>query len=63
MCFLSGLVGSWELWFIPTEHSYLDSLSYIKKQQEQAEAQKNNIIKAINSGSLFSISVPCIEAR
>ena len=45
--------GYLEFWFISTKHLYLENLSYIEKQQEQAEAQKKNILKAINSGSLF----------
>ena len=39
LCFLSCPVGTWEVWFISTKHLYLENLSYIKKQQEQAEAQ------------------------
>ena len=37
--FLSCTVGTWEIWFILTKHLYLEVLSYIKKQQEQTEAQ------------------------
>ena len=40
-------------WLISSKHIYLENLNHIKKQQEQAKAQKNNIIKAINSDSLF----------
>ena len=40
-------------WLISSKHIFLESLNYIKKQQEQAEAQTNNIIKAIKSESLF----------
>ena len=45
--------GYFPLWLISSKHIFLGSLSYIKKQQEQAEAETNNIIKAINSESLF----------
>ena len=45
--------GHLEFWFISIKPLYLENLSYIKKQQEQAEAQQNNIIKTISSGSLF----------
>ena len=39
LCFLSCTVGTWSFWFISTERLYLESLTYIKKQQEYAEAQ------------------------
>ena len=41
--------GYLEFWLISTQHLYLENQSYVKKQQELAEAQQNNI----NSGSLF----------
>ena len=44
------------LWLISSKHIFLENLSYLKKQQEQAEAQANNIIKAFNSGNLFQLS-------
>ena len=31
--------GYLEFWFISTKHLYLENVSYIKKQQEQVEAQ------------------------
>ena len=31
--------GYMEFWFISTKHLYLENLSYIKKQQEQAKAK------------------------
>ena len=37
--FLSCTVGTWDLWFISTKHLYLENLSYIKKQEEQAKAE------------------------
>ena len=37
--FLSCTVGTWEFRFISTKHLYLENLSYIKKQQEQTQAQ------------------------
>ena len=40
-------------WLISSKHICLESLNYIKKQQEQAEAQKKNFIKVFNSESLF----------
>ena len=43
--------GYLEFWFISSKHLYLENLSYIKKQQKQAEDKQNNIIKAINGGS------------
>ena len=45
--------GYLEFWLISSKHFYLESLSYIKKQQKQAEAKQNNNIKTINTGSLF----------
>ena len=45
LCFLSCTLGTWEVWFFSTKNLYLENLSYIKKQQEQAEAQTKNIIK------------------
>ena len=56
LCFLSCIVGTWGFGLFQQKHLYLQSLSYIKKQQEQAEAQQNNIIKIINSRSLFELS-------
>ena len=47
------LCGYLEVWFISTKPLYLENLSYLKKQQEQAELQQNNIIQTINSESLF----------
>ena len=44
------------LWLISSKHIYWETLSYLKKQQEHAEAQANNIIKAFNSESLFQLS-------
>ena len=45
--------GYLEFWLISSKHFYLENLSYTNKEQEQAEAQTNNIMKAINSESLF----------
>ena len=45
-------VGTY-LWLTSSKLICLQNLNYIKKQQEQAEAKQNNIIKAINSESLF----------
>ena len=45
--------GYLEFWFISTKHIYLENVTYIKKQHDQAEVQQINIIKIINSGSPF----------
>ena len=39
LCFLSCTEGTWSLGFFQQTNLYLENLSYIKNQQEQAEAQ------------------------
>ena len=47
--YLGALVYS----FISSRHWYLEDLSYIKKQQQQAEAQNKQYHQSSNSGRLF----------
>ena len=51
-----GYLGAFVYHFILPQHWHLESLSYSRKQQEQAEDKQKNIIKRINSGGLFQIS-------
>ena len=39
--------------FISSKHWHLENLTYIKKQQKQAEEQNKQHHQSINSGSLF----------
>ena len=48
-----GYLGALVYLFISPKDWHLENLSYIKEQQDQAEAQTKNDIKIINSGSLF----------
>ena len=47
-----GYLGALVYYFISSKHWDVENLSYIKKQQEQAEAQNKQYHQSINSGSL-----------
>ena len=67
--FLCCTVGTWELWIISTKYLYFENLSYMKKQQEQAEAhtkqyhQSNQQWKPVLTSSwLLSLTGRCFLA-
>ena len=48
-----GYLGGLVYYFNSSKFWHLETLSYLKKQQEQAEAQNKQYHQSINSGSLF----------
>ena len=48
-----GYFGPLTYLSISPKHWHLGNLSYITKQQDKPRHKQNNIIKSINSGSLF----------
>ena len=48
-----GYLGALVYYLISSKHWHLENLSYMKKQQEQAEARNKQYHQSINNGSLF----------